>query len=286
MARWAVSVLGSASAAWTGAGLSSIPAAAWPVVGFLACQRGARATRGRIAAALWPDRDEDAGRHCLATTLWRLKRTLPAAHQLIDSETDPVALIGSPWIDMVAFEARVEAVLKRRETPAYGDARRLRAALALYKGPFLDGVFSEWALLERERLACLQLDALYALAQLEGAARNWAEALRAARLLCRLEPLREDGHRLLMRAYAETGNRALALRQFRICAEVLKRDLAVDPMQETRALEAELSGQPILSAASSNTLMKDTLAQARGHLVAALGAVDAVMAKSEAEMIS
>jgi DNA-binding SARP family transcriptional activator len=286
MARWAVSVLGSASVAWTGAGFSSVPAAAWPVLGFLTSQRGAKATRGRIAAALWPDRDEDAGRHCLATTLWRLKRTLPAAHQLVDSETDLVRLIGSPWIDRVAFEARIESVLTHREIPVSGDRRKLRAALALYKGPFLDGIFSDWALLERERLACLQLDALFKLAQLEAAAGNWPQALRASRLLCQLEPLREDGHRLLMRAYAKTGNRALALRQFKICADVLTRDLAVDPMPETRALAAELSGRSGSSSPEiSPVLSQNSLAQAREYLVAALGAIDTVLIKIPAETI-
>ncbi len=286
MARWAVSVLGSASAVWTGASLSNIPAAAWPVLGFLTCQRGAKASRGRIASALWPDRDDEAGRHCLATTLWRLKRTLPVAHQLVDSETDLIRLIGSPWIDRVAFEARVESVLKHNDPRASGNRRRLRAALALYKGPFLDGVFSEWALLERERLACLHLDALFTLAQLEAAAGNWSQALGASRLLCQLEPLREDGHRLLMRAYDKTGNRALAVRQFRICANVLAQDLAVDPMPETRALAAELSGQSVSrSSESSAVLPQKSLAQVREHLVAALGAIDTVLIKSPAETI-
>lgn len=282
MARWAVSILGAASAAWTSVGSASIPSAAWPLVGFLACQRGARAPRGRIAAALWPDRDEEAGRHCLATTLWRLKRTMKTGHPLITSDADPVGLLGKPWIDMIAFQTRVEAVLKRSANPAPGDARRLRTALALYRGPFLDGLFSEWALLERERLACLHLDGLHALAQIEADAGNWAKSMRASQMLCRLEPLREDGHRLLMQAYAETGNRGLALRQFRICADVLERELGVTPMLETRALEATLSGSRV--PAGPCAIVKDTLAQARDHLVAALDAVDAALKNSSAGM--
>jgi DNA-binding SARP family transcriptional activator len=282
MARWAVSLLGAATAAWTPSGLASIPGAAWPLVGFLACQRGGRAPRGRIAAALWPDRDEEAGRHCLATTLWRLKRTVSGGRPLIDSETDPVGLLGTPWIDMVAFQTRVEDVLRRVTHPERGDARRLRTALALYRGPFLDGLFSDWALLERERLACLHLDGLHALAQIEASSGNWTESMRASQLLCRLEPLREDGHRLLMRAYAETGNRALALRQYRICAEVLEKELGVGPMAETTALESSLSGTSARSAPCA--LVKDTLVQARDHLVAALDAVDHALNKSSSEM--
>lgn len=283
MARWAVSLLGAATAAWTSSGLASIPSAAWPLVGFLACQRGNRAPRGRIAAALWPDRDEDAGRHCLATTLWRLKRTLSAKHPIIDSDTDPVGLIGTPWIDVAAFQIRVENILKRAAHPAPDDARRLRTALALYRGPFLDGLFSDWALLERERLACLHLDGLHALAKIEADAGNWAESMRASQLLCRLEPLREDGHRLLMRAYAETGNRALALRQYRICADILEKELGVDPMAETRALESHLSGTKLPT--NSCPVVKDTLSQARDHLVAALAAVDVALKKTSVEIV-
>jgi DNA-binding SARP family transcriptional activator len=120
--------------------------------------------------------------------------------------------------------------------------QRLRMALRLYRGDYLHGHHADWLALERERLRCLYLDTLYGLANAEASANDWAAVVNAARRLCVAEPLREDAHRLLMEAYARTGNRGLALRQFRVCAEALQRELGVGPMPETVSLERRLSG--------------------------------------------
>src|SRR5580704_14391079 len=47
----------------------------------------------------------------------------------------------------------------------------------------------------------------------------------AAQRLIAFDPLREDGHRLLMQLYASVGRRAEAVRQFAVCADSLRRKL-------------------------------------------------------------
>jgi Bacterial transcriptional activator domain len=54
----------------------------------------------------------------------------------------------------------------------------------------------------------------------------------------RLDPLREDAHRRLIRLYAETGRRADALRQYDVCVRNLKDDLGVEPLVETSLVAA------------------------------------------------
>jgi len=117
---------------------------------------------------------------------------------------------------------------------------RLQRGLRLYRGDYLVGIDHEWAWLERQRLRNLYLDGLYHLTLAHAAASNWPLVLEWGRRLNREEPLREDVHRLLMRAHAFAGNRALAIAQYQLCQTVLRADLAVEPMPETQELYRSL----------------------------------------------
>ena len=57
-----------------------------------------------------------------------------------------------------------------------------------------------------------------------------------AQRLVAIDPLREGSHRLLMRILAQSGQRAAAIKQFNTCADILKRDLDVEPDPETQML--------------------------------------------------
>ncbi len=57
----------------------------------------------------------------------------------------------------------------------------------------------------------------------------------------RSNSLSEIGQRALIRAYAHAGRRPEALRQYRTCAEILKRELGVAPDAETQALANEIA---------------------------------------------
>jgi adenylate cyclase len=54
--------------------------------------------------------------------------------------------------------------------------------------------------------------------------------------------LREAIHRALMRLYAQKGERALALKQYQACRDVLSAELGVAPETETEALAEEIRG--------------------------------------------
>lgn len=246
MSRWAFSLLGSASLVRSGHGTVNVPASCWPVIGLLLTCPGHRASRGIVAGTLWPEQNEEAARHCLATTLWRFKGTLGKSSGPISSMGDSLSLDDGIWADVLAFRKRTQGIESTSHVALATTRQRLRVALRLYRGDYLYGYEAEWLALERERLRCLYLDTLYALARAETAANDWASVVTIARLLCAAEPLREDAHRMLMEGYARSGNRALALKQFRLCADVLQRELQVDPMPETVELERKLAGRNAL----------------------------------------
>lgn len=223
---------------------AALPDLAWPILGCLLASPHHRATRGGLLAQLWPDQDEDGARHRLATALWRIRSALGKAAPMIvaDGEVIALNLNARVWVDAVAVERRLTAVLAAPQRLAQpGERRRLVHALAHYRGPFLPQRDQEWILLQRARLQSLYLDALYALTAAAAQAGAWAEAQASASRLCAAEPLREDAQRLLMEAHLRCGNRALALRQYRRCEALLAQELGVAPMPETRALAAAIA---------------------------------------------
>jgi len=245
MARLAFSLLGVPALAVTGRRAVALPTPCWSILGYLLIQAGYVATRSSLAGSLWPDQSEESARHRLATVLWRFKSALKDLPTPMHADGDRVSLTLGPciWVDSLAFQQRVAPILERPSArPNDSECALLRRALKLYRGDFLASFEDEWIAPERERIRCLYLDGLYALARADALARDWPSVVAVARRLCIAEPLREDAQRLLMRGYAETGNRALALKQYRQLAARLAEELEIDPTDETIALARSLSG--------------------------------------------
>ncbi len=277
MGRWAARLFGPpVLSAAHGNPVSTSPSLL-TLIAYLATARDGRACRTSIIAALWPDREEAKARHCLATMLWRLKGQVGTRSQPILADGDALYLDAQTWVDTLAFETR----LRKVRASGNVDLHNLAAAIRYCRGAFLDGQFAEWVLLERERLRCLHIDALVQLATLLGERERWQDAIHPAHLACALEPLRESAQRLLMMAYARTGNRGLALRQYRHCVQVLADELGVSPMASTVALAQEIAGRgarwdilhppPAVTAASP---LKSALLESRAGIISALASFD------------
>lgn len=135
-------------------------------------------------------------------------------------------------IDLLDFERLVRS--PQRE--------HLERALELYRGEFLTDFpsiseeFDDWKVATRSRASALAADALERLAVSQAQAGDLTSAVSSARRLVEFDPLREEAHRLLMRLYSLQGRRTEALRQFAVCAEILKGQLSVKPEAETLSL--------------------------------------------------
>src|SRR5262249_5395700 len=122
------------------------------------------------------------------------------------------------------------------------DAAALAAAAALYRDEFLADLaiesdpFEHWLGEQRARTAALVCRVLHRLSGAAGAAGDHARAIDAARRLVRLDPLDEEAHATLMRAFFAAGQRAAALKQFDECTEILRRELDVAPHADIRGL--------------------------------------------------
>jgi TolB-like protein/two-component SAPR family response regulator len=197
------------------------------LLAFLAAARGQSANREKLMGLLWGDRFDQQARQSLRQTLYSLRKLLgPSGEDAIGVTGDNVSINGTiVRTDIAEFERLAgETALDSIE-----------AAARLYRGPFMagfairDAAFSEWLEAERTRLQDLASAVLYRLGKHYKAAGRYEEALAIARRLLDLNPLREKSHRLIMRIHAKSGDRSQALLQYQRCAELLHRELGVEP---------------------------------------------------------
>ena len=217
------------------------------LLAWLLLQRKKTHARETLAGLFWGEQDETRARSCLSTALWRLRQVLepkgiPRGTYLI-AQSDAVGFncASDYWLDVAAFEDGVgrhlPAVAERNDAFDWSHAE---TAVACYTGDLLEGFYDYWALRERERLRMLYLDSLGTLLHHYSQTAALEPALRCGRQILVLDPLREDIHRAVIRLHVRNGHRALALKQYESCRAALEEELGVEPMEETRALCAEL----------------------------------------------
>jgi TolB-like protein len=215
--------------------LALSPDSAWP--------------REKLMALLWSDRGAEQARASLRQALAEMRRVLGEPSPVC-AENDTVSLDpGLVAVDAIQFER-------------LANAGKFDEAAMLYRGPLLDGhgvrddAFEDWILIERTRLHDLAVDVLERCA----ASQSGEAAIATLQRLLRLDPAREETHRLLMRLYYAAGQRAQALRQYEHCREILQRDLQAKPDTETERLYRQVQNEtrPI-SAIATNTAKPDTV---------------------------
>jgi DNA-binding SARP family transcriptional activator len=211
------------------------------LLAYLTVKRGRPIARGPLAGELWPGAAEDRALRALNTELWRLKVALRTAggapDALLHADHNSIALVGEAWIDVDIFGAATNLLEIESAAVAAIEIDRVRAmieAVELYRGDFLEGLDDEWCFIHREAWRARLIAVLETLVQIHMAQQRWDHALVCGRRLLEIDPLLEHIHRALMQCHLVRGNRPAALRQYAVCATVLRRDLRVEPMEETR----------------------------------------------------
>lgn len=221
------------------------------LLAFLLLQRHRSHRREVLAGLFWGDRPESQARRCLNTTLWRLRSVLepdgvPRGTYLLVDRIGEIGFNWSSdfWLDTAVFEDHAGRVLNHpigEMDPV--DVAALDEAVNLCTGEFLEGIFDDWALRERERLRSLYLRCLRRLMRYHRQEGNLSASLACGQRILACDPLREDIHRDVMRLYWESGQAAQAVRQYEICRRQMAEELGVEPMPETRFLFASIEAK-------------------------------------------
>ncbi|HEX2223307.1 MAG TPA: BTAD domain-containing putative transcriptional regulator [Thermoanaerobaculia bacterium] len=212
------------------------------LLAYLLCHRGRSFSRDHLAGLLWPERTPEAARHALRQAVYNLRSTLPedGCPPLLTNHLElGIHPDSGWWVDVDAFEDALRRA-KERGSP---DPHHLTAAVQLYRGDLLAGFFvkdspqfEEWLVTEQERLRETVLEALWTLVDSYRRRGEHRFALHYARRLVAIEPLSEKAHRELMQLCVLTGRRGRALAQFEELENLLRTELGVEPLEETRDL--------------------------------------------------
>ena len=189
-------------------------------------------SRDRLLALFWPESDAEHARHALTQSLSALRRELGAENLFLGTA------------DLSLNPAGIES-----DVAALGTAlarAEFERAVALYVGPFLDGVhldhahaspeFERWVEVERSRLAGLIAEAVERLAIGATERHEHRRAVEWWRRLAALDPYSSQIASGLMRALIAVGDSAGALRQAEIHATLLREELHMEPDEAVLAI--------------------------------------------------
>lgn len=197
------------------------------LLAYLALHPGQAQARPKLATLLWGDRSEVQARESLRQALSLVRKAL--------SHVDTRSLIA--YQDTISFEPAALTT----DAIVFGDLvgrsgiQSLEEAIALCGGELLEGVqiaapeFESWMTAERERFREMALEAMTKLLDHHLSVGAVERGIRIAARLLATDPLQERVHRTLMELYCRQGRHGAALRQYRTCADLLAKELGIDP---------------------------------------------------------
>lgn len=190
---------------------------------YLILHREAPQPRRYLAYLFWSGSSEAQACTNLRNLVYLLRRVLPdAGAYLCVNDLTIQWQPESPFsLDVADFESAV----------AHGN---LEGAVALYQGDLFPGYYDDWIVTERERLHQLFIVALERLIQQTENGGDCHTALEQAHRLLRHDRLREETYRHMMRLHARSGDRGGVVRIYDTCADILRRELGIEPSPETR----------------------------------------------------
>ena len=200
---------------------------AWALLAYLALAERPP-SRQRLAGLLFGEADDPMA--ALRWNLAELRRLLgdpsallgdPIDLQLHDASIDVDVLGHGQWTDAIALDGLGHDLLEGME---FGAAP----------------AFDAWLLTARRHLRALASSMLYEAGLALVAAGEHAAAIDVSLRLVELDPFDENAQTLLVRSLAASGDRAGAQERVRVCTDLFRRELGIEPTAGLR-LAAEVS---------------------------------------------
>jgi DNA-binding SARP family transcriptional activator/DNA-binding CsgD family transcriptional regulator len=218
----------------------------------------------RLVDELWGERPPARSAKLVQGYVSGLRKLL-GADRLVTRRPGYLVRVEPSELDAVEFE---RLVARARSEPPEGAARRLREALALWRGPALADVRLEGlAVSEAERLNELRLAALLERIDADLALGRDEELVGELETLIAEHPMRERLRGQLMLALYRAGRQAEALDVYRQTRYVLIEELGIDPSVELQSLErAILEQDPALVGQPGGAHRADLVLQLPGQI--------------------
>ncbi len=218
------------------------------LLAYLLLHRQRTHRRETLADLFWGDQNEKQARHCLSSTLCRLRSQLeahaPAGAVYLLTSNDEIGFNQEShyWLDVAHFETNINRCLAQPPTTmTQADVCLLEETLQLCTGELLENLYDDWALRAREYFRSLHLKALAHLMHYYHHQGALEKSLSYGAQILQIDPLREQIHREVMRLYWESGYRDKAILQYELCRRALAAELKIEPMEETQSLYAQMT---------------------------------------------
>lgn len=197
--------------------------------------------RDTLVALFWPELSDAHARAALRQSMHVIRRTI-GVETIVSRGSEEIGIDRRAlWCDAAAFEQHARA-------------GQHEAAVALYGGPLLDGLFlsdtpafEEWLEDRRAALCREAARSLWALSAAAEDARDAQSAVHWARRAFALAPDDENAAARLLAVLMRAGDRCGAVREYDHFARRLRRDYGIEPSLATRSIIDELR-DPALAA--------------------------------------
>ena len=212
------------------AGWAPLPEGGKRLLVLLALNRR-RLDRRWAAGVLWPDGSDERAAGNLRSSIWRLRG---AGFDVIEADRTCLKLADDVAVDVELVD---RWAARATEGTPHGDDLHVHPD-CIEALDLLPGWYDDWVVMSRERLRHRVLHALEALSRVLSRQGRHYEAIEAAILAARVEPLRDSAQRALIRAHLAEGNWIEGQRSCRIYIDLLRTELGIEPHPDLLAVLA------------------------------------------------
>jgi predicted ATPase len=197
-----------------------------------------RLNRARIGALLWPELSTEKMINNFHVCLHQLKEII--GNNYIQYTKGLYRLV-HVWIDVQEFnKLHDDAEVSFHEGKIHLAELKLKDAMVLYQGDFLEDTYDPWIEEVRNKYSSLHRNRMLMLGRIYFNKMEFDRAVQIGKTILAIDPFDEEAHRFLMRAHLGSGEKAKAINQYKKCVELFKRELNCLPSDETQQVYRRL----------------------------------------------